>query len=106
MIVLPETNEKGARCAARKLSEAFERRELPAAKEPLGRKLKFNVTAMDPAGGGGSAASMRAFLLRAESLRHVDKLETKRSADTGAAYYLSDLDSGSEAERGRNWPAT
>jgi two-component system, cell cycle response regulator len=106
VIVLPETDEKGARCAARKLSEAFERQELPATNEPLGGRIKFSVTAMDPASDGGGAASMRAFLLKAASLRHADKRAKKRSVDTGTVYYLSDFDAGDEAERGRNWPAT
>jgi diguanylate cyclase (GGDEF)-like protein len=106
MIVLPETDKRGARCVARKLNEAFARQAWSATKEPLGGKLKFEVTAMDPASDGRGAASMRAFLLKAESLRHGDKREKKRSADTETVYYLSDLKSGSEAETGRNWPAT
>jgi diguanylate cyclase (GGDEF)-like protein len=106
MVVLPETDEKGARCAARKLSEAFERQESPATKVPLGGQIKFNVTAMDPAGDERGAASMRAFLVKAEILRQGAKPARKRLPDTGTVYYLSDSDSGGEAERGRNWPAT
>jgi two-component system cell cycle response regulator len=106
VIVLPETDEKGARCAARKLSEAFERQELPATKEPLAGRIKFNVIAMNPASDKGGAASMRALLLKVASLRHLDNRAKKPSADTGTVYYLSDLASGGEAERGRNWPAT
>jgi diguanylate cyclase (GGDEF)-like protein len=106
MIVLPETNEQGARCAARKLSEAFGRQELPAGGEPLGGRSKFNVTVMDPAGDEGGAASMRAYLLKAETLWHGDKRAKDRSADTGTVHYLSDFDSGAEAARGRNWPST
>jgi two-component system, cell cycle response regulator len=106
MIVLPETDKKGARCVARKLSEAFARQELPATKEPLGGAIKFKLTAMDPANDRGSTAVMRALLLKAESLRPLDKHNEKRSADTETVHYLSDLKSGSEAEMGRNWPAT
>jgi two-component system, cell cycle response regulator len=106
MIVLPETDKRGAQCVARKLREAFARQELPATKEPLGGAIKFQLTAMDPAGEGDSAAYMRALLRKAEGLRHLDKHNERRSADTGTVYYLSDLKSGSEAETGRNWPAT
>jgi diguanylate cyclase (GGDEF)-like protein len=106
MIVLPETDERGARCVARKLSEAFAPQEFPDTNQPFGGAIKFNVAAMDPVSDGGSAAHMRALLRKADSLRHRDKRDEKRSADTGTVYYLSDFESGSEAEKGRNWPAT
>jgi diguanylate cyclase (GGDEF)-like protein len=104
LIVLPETDKKGAQCVARKLSQEFARQELPATKEPRRGAIKFKLTAMDPASDGGSVAYMRAFLRKAEGLRHSDMRET-RPPDTGAVFYLSDLESGSERERGRNWPA-
>jgi diguanylate cyclase (GGDEF)-like protein len=104
VIVLPESDEKGARCAARKLSDAFERQKLPATQEPLGGKVRFNITTMDPASDGSGAASMRAFLVKAESLRHDGGRAQKQSAETGTVYYLSDFDAGSEVEKGRNWP--
>jgi diguanylate cyclase (GGDEF)-like protein len=106
MIILPETDKKGARCVAHKLSEAFARQKWPATKEPLGGAIKFNLTAMEPATDGGGTASMRALLRMVEGLQHSDKRDEKRSADTGTVHYLNDLKSGNEAERGRNWPAT
>jgi two-component system, cell cycle response regulator len=107
IIVLPETDEKGARCVARKLSEAFARRELPAIKEPLGGAIKFKLTAMNPAGDGAGAAYLRVLLRKAEGGQtRPGKRNEKRSADTGTVHYLNDLKSGGEAEAGRNWPAT
>jgi diguanylate cyclase (GGDEF)-like protein len=98
MIVLPETDEKGARCVTRKLSAAFT--------EPLGGAIKINVTAMDAARDGDSAAHMRALLRKAENLPHRDQHGGKRSPNAGTVHYLSDLASDGDADSGRNWPAT
>ena len=107
IIVLPETDKNGARCVASKLIEAFARQELPATKELLGGAIKFKLTTMEPAGDKGGAAHLRVLLRKAEGLRHhLDKHNEKRSAETGTVHYLNDLKSGSEAEAGRNWPAT
>ncbi|MGA2187092.1 MAG: response regulator [Steroidobacteraceae bacterium] len=106
MIVLPETDRKGAQCVMHKLSEAFARRESATTKEPLGGAVNITVTAMDPQGDGDGAAHMRALLGKSESLRHRDKHDEKRSPDDGTVHYLSDLVSVSDADRGRNWPAT
>jgi two-component system cell cycle response regulator len=103
MIVLPETDREGAQCAARKLSEAFARQESPTTKEPIGGALNVHVTAMEAQGDG--AAHMRALLRNAESLRYRDEHEAKRAPDA-RVHYLSDFDSGGEADSGRNWPAT
>jgi diguanylate cyclase (GGDEF)-like protein len=105
-VVLPETDAKGARCVARKLSEAFARQEWPTGQDVLGATIEFDITAMDPASNGGSAAHMQALLRhRARSL-HTDNRDQKCAAKAEPGQYLSDLDTGTEAERGRNWPAT
>jgi two-component system, cell cycle response regulator len=106
MIVLPETERKGAQRVVRKLTEAFARQESASTKVPLGGAIKVTITAMDPNSDGEGTAHMRALLRSAESSQHGDKRDEKRSADTEAAFYLSDFESGSEAERGRNWPTT
>jgi diguanylate cyclase (GGDEF)-like protein len=98
MIVLPETDRKGAQCVVRKLGEVF--------KESIGGAININVTAMDPNSDGDGAADMQALLRKAESLRHRDKHDESRLLDAGTTSYLSDFVSGSEAEKGRNWPAT
>jgi diguanylate cyclase (GGDEF)-like protein len=106
MIVLPETDKKGARCVARKLSEAFALQKLPGTQEPLGGAIKFRLTAMEPAGEGAGAANMQALLRKAKDLRNLDKREEKPPAPIATVNYLSDLKSGGEAEAGRNWPTT
>lgn len=106
MIVLPETDEKGARFVARKLSEAFAHQASSATKPPRRGVLQFSVTAMDTANDEGSAAYMRALLRKTESLRQSDQRDERRSGDTGRVHYLSDFESGRESEKGRNWPAT
>jgi diguanylate cyclase (GGDEF)-like protein len=105
MIVLPETDEKGARCVTRKLSAAFARQEFTATKGPLGAAIKINVTAMDAGRDKDSAAHMRALLRKAESLPHRDKHDGKRSPNAATVHYLSDFVSDSDADSGRNWPA-
>ncbi len=104
MIVLPETDRKGAQCVVRKLGEAFARQESAITKTPLGGTVNINVTAMDPLGDG--AAHMRALLGKTESLRKRDKHDEKRPPDAGTVHYLSDLVSVSDRDRGRNWPST
>jgi len=106
MIVLPETERKGAQRVVRKLTEAFARQESGSAKQPLGGAIKIAITAMDPNSDGDGTAHMRALLRSAESSQHSDKRDEKKSADAEAAFYLSDFESGSESERGRNWPTT
>jgi diguanylate cyclase (GGDEF)-like protein len=106
MIVLPETDERGARFVARKLSEAFARQALSATGPPRRSALQFSVTAMDTTNNEGSAAYMRALLRKTESLRKSAKHDERRSGDTGTVHYLSDLESNRESEKGRNWPAT
>jgi two-component system cell cycle response regulator len=103
MIVLPETDRKGAQSVARKLSEAFARQEPPSTKEPIRRAINIHVTVMEAQGDG--AAHMRALLRNAESLWYRNEHNAKRAADD-RVHYLSDLDSGGDADRGRNWPAT
>jgi diguanylate cyclase (GGDEF)-like protein len=105
-IVLPETDRKGAQCVVRKLSEAFARQEFAATKELMGGSIKFTITAMDPNSDRDGTAHMRALLHKLESLPHSVKRHKRRSADTDTMNFLCDLDSESEAERGRNWPAT
>jgi diguanylate cyclase (GGDEF)-like protein len=106
MIVLPETDRKGAQCAVRKLSEAFACQEFALTKELMGGSIKFTITAMDPSSDKDGTAQMRALLHRLENLPHSVKRHKKRSVDTDTMNLLCDLDSDSEAERGRNWPAT
>lgn len=105
MIVLPETERKGAQCVVRKLSEAFARQEFASTKQRIGGSIKITVTAMDPNSDGDGAAHMRALLHKIESFRPGEKRQTKRSAASETVNYLS-LESGGEAERGRSWPAT
>jgi diguanylate cyclase (GGDEF)-like protein len=106
MIVLPETDGEGAQCVVRKLSEAFARQESATTKQTIGGAININVIAMDPNGDGDGAAHMQALLRKAGSLRHRDKDDERRLPDAGTMSYLSDFASGSEAETGRNWPAT
>ncbi len=105
-IVLPETDAKGARLVARKMLEAFTRRAWPTGRLVLGDTVKFNITAMDPASNGGGAAHMQALLNKGARPRHKDKCDAKFPTQAEPVYYLSDFDSGKEAESGRNWPAT
>jgi diguanylate cyclase (GGDEF)-like protein len=106
MIVLPETERKGAQCVVRKLSEAFARQEFASTKELIGGSIKITITAMDPSRDGDGTAHMRALLHKVEGLRHGKKPDKKRSTDTETVNYLSDLELGCEAESGRNWPAS
>ena len=106
MIVLPETDRKGAQCVVHKLAQAFARRETATTKEPTGGAININVTAMDPNSDAGGTAHMRALLRKAESLRHSEEHSEKLLPDAGTMTYLSDFVSESQAERGRNWPAT
>jgi diguanylate cyclase (GGDEF)-like protein len=106
MIVLPETDRKGAQCVVSKLGAAFVREESATSKQPIGGAINIKVTAMDPNSDGDGTAHMRALLRKAESFRHSAKHVEKRLPDAGAMNYLSDFDSGSQADKGRNWPAT
>jgi two-component system, cell cycle response regulator len=106
MIVLPETDRKGAQCVVRKLGQAFARRESATTKESIGGATNINVTAMDPNSDGEGTAHMRALLRKTENCRDSDRRDEKRLPDAGTINYLSDFVSGSQADRGRNWPAT
>jgi diguanylate cyclase (GGDEF)-like protein len=106
MIVLPETDRRGAQCVVRKLAETFAREESAITKVPIGAAVSLNVTALDHKTDGDGAAHMQALLRKAESLRHRDNLDDKLLAEAETTNYLSDFASDSEAEKGRNWPAT
>jgi two-component system, cell cycle response regulator len=106
LIVLPETERKGAQCVVHKLSGALARQGFAPSKGVIGDSIKITITAMDPNSDGDGTAHMRALLHRLEGLRHSDKPDKNRSAQTETVNYLSDLEPGSEAEKGRNWPAT
>lgn len=104
MIALPEADLKGAECVARKLSEAFTRKEAPNTSEPVGNAIKIQITAMNAQGDGDGTAHMRALLRKAESLGNRDKQDAKPAPDA-RLHYLSDLISVGDVDRGRNWPA-
>jgi two-component system cell cycle response regulator len=104
MIVLPETDRKGGQCVVHKLSEAFAHQEVASTGERIGGSIKITITAMDPNSDGDGTAHMRALLHKIESLRQSHKRHEKRAVDTETVNYLS-LESGSQTERGRNWPA-
>jgi diguanylate cyclase (GGDEF)-like protein len=105
MIVLPETDRKGAQCVARKLSDAFACQESPVTGEPISSAINIHVTAMEAQGDHDGPTHMRALLRNAEGLQRRDRHDTKR-APSAQLNYLSDLVSGGDADRGRNWPAT
>ena len=105
MIVLPETDRKGARCVVSKLSEAFARHESASTKEPIGGAVTISVTAMDPNSDRDGAAHMRALCRDAEGLRQRGMYVEKQLPNAETMNYLSDFVSGCEAEKGRNWPA-
>jgi two-component system, cell cycle response regulator len=102
IIVLPETGEAGARCVARKLIKAFQRRGFTADEEALGAAIKFKVTGMEPGAHGDGAAPMRVVLEKAGSIQPGDQ----RLAVTATASYLSDIEAVEKAQGGRNWPGT
>jgi two-component system, cell cycle response regulator len=104
MIVLPETDRKGAQCVVRKLSEAFACQEFASTKELMVGAIKFTITAMDPNSDKDGTAHMRALLHSLETLPHGVRRHKKR-ADTETMNFLCDLVPDNEAERGRNWPA-
>ena len=105
MIVLPETDGRGAQCVVRKLGEAFAGRESAPTHEPFGGAVKIYVTAMDPNSDGDGTANMRALLNKAASLPPPVEHDGKRPPDAGM-HYLSDFAAGGEVNSGRNWPAT
>jgi len=103
MIVLPETDRKGAQCVASKLGEAFARQEATPIKDSFGRDVKIDVTAIDPGSDADGAANLRALLSKAKGLRHRNQHDAKRAPDAGM-HYLSDFVSGGDTNSGRNWP--
>jgi len=105
MIVLPETDRKGALCVARKLRNAFGRLEAGAVQRQTEGTVRIDITAFTPLEAGDGAAKIQAIIQKAELLRPAKGRAEIRRADAGATHYLSDLVV-EQANGGRDWPAT
>jgi two-component system cell cycle response regulator len=70
LIVLPETNAKGAHCAAHKLRQLFALHPLSTPAEPLGFTVSIGVTAVDAGHDAQSPAQIEAVLCAADRGKH------------------------------------
>jgi two-component system, cell cycle response regulator len=72
LIVLPETNAKGAHCAAHQLRQLFALHPLSTPAEPIGFTVSVGVTAVDAEHDAESTAQIDAVLCAADRGRHAN----------------------------------